>query len=266
MRYSVGAVAKVMGLTPGALHYYEREGLLSGGRMENGYRYYDDGDIWKLLSYEKYHSMGYPIKMVIDQFTGNATRAMIEARVRDRREEALAKSAYYKHLADSIDEHIKAHERIDELLDGYALERARALYFWHADNGWMSRNRRQQEIAAQWVGAMPTAQIAAVLDADAPDGKAVFGYSIIAGRAREIGFELPEDARLLPETSCLHTVVVCDNEFAFHPEIAFREGLAYCRERGFRVHSASVARVLLVETNKSGGPKNAYIDVWIPIA
>ena len=127
----------------------------------------------------------------------------------------------------------------------------------------MSGDAAQQEIAAGWIAAMPSAQLAAVLDA--PGEKAVFGYSIPERRAREIGFEAPEGTRLLPAVSCLHTVVIQGGDFAYRPEDAFEAALSYCQGRGFAFAGPATARVLLVETDKKG-PRNAYIDVYVPIS
>ncbi|GHU99823.1 hypothetical protein FACS189483_09490 [Spirochaetia bacterium] len=64
-------------------------------------------DIFRLLSYTKYRSMGFPMKTVVKQFSGNENdRQLIIQRMEKQREEAWKKAAYYHELADSIDGHL----------------------------------------------------------------------------------------------------------------------------------------------------------------
>lgn len=49
-KYLIGDVANLMGMSRDTLRYYEKRGLLSSQRGENGYRYYTDPDISRLIS------------------------------------------------------------------------------------------------------------------------------------------------------------------------------------------------------------------------
>lgn len=96
MKYSVSDVARVLGMTPSALHYFEREGLISVRKEPNGHRFYSIVDIFRMLSYQKYRSMGFPVKTVVKQFSGEENdRRMIQARILEQKEEALAQARHY---------------------------------------------------------------------------------------------------------------------------------------------------------------------------
>ncbi|MCL2058368.1 MAG: MerR family transcriptional regulator [Oscillospiraceae bacterium] len=45
MKWTIKQAAAVTGFSADTLRYYEKEGMLSPKRHENGYRYYDDNDI-----------------------------------------------------------------------------------------------------------------------------------------------------------------------------------------------------------------------------
>lgn len=49
-RYKIGDVANLMGLSRDTLRHYEKRGILTSQREENGYRYYTDQDISRLIS------------------------------------------------------------------------------------------------------------------------------------------------------------------------------------------------------------------------
>ena len=48
MELSISQISEVTGLSADTLRYYEKEGILSAKRRENGYRYYDEKDITDL--------------------------------------------------------------------------------------------------------------------------------------------------------------------------------------------------------------------------
>ncbi|CAB1262377.1 MerR family transcriptional regulator [Clostridium sp. MT-14] len=70
MKYYVSDVARILGLTPGALHFFESKDIINAKKEDNGYRYYDEEDVFRLLSYFKYHSMGIPLKDIGRHFSG----------------------------------------------------------------------------------------------------------------------------------------------------------------------------------------------------
>ena len=57
MHYGITDIAKMLGITTSAIRYFEKEQLISAGKEKNGHRYYDEEDVFRLLSYMKYRSM-----------------------------------------------------------------------------------------------------------------------------------------------------------------------------------------------------------------
>lgn len=49
-KYKIGDVANLMGLSRDTLRHYEKRGILTSRREENGYRYYTDQDISRLIT------------------------------------------------------------------------------------------------------------------------------------------------------------------------------------------------------------------------
>jgi len=45
MKFTIKQVTRITGLSADTLRYYEKEGVISPKRGENGYRYYDENDI-----------------------------------------------------------------------------------------------------------------------------------------------------------------------------------------------------------------------------
>ena len=53
MHYVIGDVARTLGLTPGALHYFEREGVISPKKGDNTRRTYSAEDVIRLYQKNK---------------------------------------------------------------------------------------------------------------------------------------------------------------------------------------------------------------------
>ncbi len=64
MKYKIGTVAKLLGISPETLRLYERNGILLSERGEGsgGYRYYSRLDITALLRARAYHQYGFSLK------------------------------------------------------------------------------------------------------------------------------------------------------------------------------------------------------------
>ena len=48
-RYLIGDVANLMGMSRDTLRHYEKRGLVTAKKAENGYRYYTEADISRLI-------------------------------------------------------------------------------------------------------------------------------------------------------------------------------------------------------------------------
>ena len=64
-RYTIGEVAKMYGIAPSALRYYDKEGLLPFiERTEGGARLFKEEDLEWLTTIECLKDTGMPIKMI----------------------------------------------------------------------------------------------------------------------------------------------------------------------------------------------------------
>ena len=145
--YTVSDLATALGLSPGALHFFEREGLLDTEKNHSGHRVYNTVEIFRLLSYTKYRSMGFSMKTLVKQLDldSKIERQAIIQRLQKHRDEASQKAKYYSRLTDAIDQHIFSAARIDDLLDSYEFVQSPAIKFCYYDEcGWLSKNRHTQ--------------------------------------------------------------------------------------------------------------------------
>lgn len=235
MNYGITDLAGVLGITTSAIRYFEKERLISVEKEENGHRYYDEIDVFRLLSYMKYRSMEIPMKQIILQFSGmeNDWKKIWE-RVEDAKEHALHRADYYRKLASAIDGHLQSIRLIGSLYGGFELAVSPTMVMVQdEEDGWMSRKRPVQEIIHSWVEKMPVVQLAVIKrDVQEKGGqRKSFGY-IIAKECRELE-KLPTGLKVLELESCLcvHTIVKEREQAVSHPQQFFEGACEYARSR-----------------------------------
>lgn len=67
--YSIGTIAKLLGISSETLRYYESKNVIKPRRgSETGYRYYNAWDLHMLLQAKHYQSYGYTLKEIVKLF------------------------------------------------------------------------------------------------------------------------------------------------------------------------------------------------------
>jgi len=263
MSYSIKDLAEILGCSTSAIRYFEKENLITVEKEKNGYRYYNVVDIFRMLSYTKYRSMGFPMKSIIAQFSGKENnRSVILERVEFYKAEALRKAQKYADLANAIENHLGSIRKIDSLLNQYELAQSPELIVMCDEEcGWISKNRTSQHIVHEWVEAMPDVQLA-VLHRNM--GLSDFGYLIETEKQRKLGLPLGLKVELLPQTSCLHTVVEADKDFAENPQHVFYKAFEYVQSKGLHPGKMAWGKILLVEVEEKP-ILHPYVELWISI-
>ena len=265
--YSVSDVATALGLTPSALHFFERENLLVVKKNSQGHRIYSMADVYRILSYNKYRSIGFSLKTLVKQFDFDSAieRKIIMQRLEKAREEAAQKAAYYRSLTSAIDQHILSAASIDRLLDTYEFVQSPAIKFCYNDDyGWIPKKRHAQLQIQKWIKAMPMVRLGIIAHSLNPL-EASFGFLVTPEQDEQLN--LPQAPRFddLPPLSCLHTIVTTGPEFQENPSIVFEKPFQYAHSRGFTVVGKPWAHIILCEID-GVTPLRPFVELWIPIS
>lgn len=71
--YLIGDVAAMTGVSRDTLRFYEKKGIISVQKKDNGYRYYSDDDIFKLSSIFYHRKMNIGLGEIENLWTGDAS-------------------------------------------------------------------------------------------------------------------------------------------------------------------------------------------------
>ena len=90
--YLIGDVAQMVGLSRDALRFYEKKGIIRADKKENGYRYYSEDDIYRLMYILYHRKMNTSLEEIGGLMSGQNSTSAMRQHVRQRmaeEEEAL---------------------------------------------------------------------------------------------------------------------------------------------------------------------------------
>jgi DNA-binding transcriptional MerR regulator len=107
VRYAVGEVARMSGVTVRTLHHYDEIGLLRpSGRTPAGYRSYDDADLDRLQRVLAYRELGFGLDEIAALLDDGDDPV---AHLKRQRELVLSRVERLHRLLDTIDKTMEAH-------------------------------------------------------------------------------------------------------------------------------------------------------------
>jgi len=262
LRYSIGDVSRVLGMTTSALHFYEKEGIIDTPRVESGRRYYMEADINRLISAKKYRAMGVPVRDIAQQFSKDGMSGeQVLLRMQEKREEAVRMARLYEGLAGDIDHLLELGK--EGICHTAVVDIRRAedmLAFRSSSGGRIPLDKGEQALAQRWLEAMPAVSLS-IIRGEA-DEKAVPSLIISKKRAQDFGLETDGQAVLsVPGGMALHSVIACGEEQYADPDVIFRPLLAFAREHRFTQKGTMWGSMLFVDC--SGGVRKHYFDTYM---
>lgn len=261
LRYSIGDVSRVMGMTTSALHFYEKEGVIDTPKEESGRRYYEEADINRLISAKKYRSMGVPVRDIAQQFSRDGmTGEQVLARMREKREEALKLASEYAGLACDIERLIALGEEALCKPESVDIRPVEDMLAFCGAESWIPREKREQALMQQWLDAMPAVSLGIFKGEQAEHG----AYALMIPAERAEQSSLPMDERLVRRIDggmALHAVVSCGEEQYENPDGIFEPILRFAHEHRFEQKGAIFGNLLFVDC--SGGVRRHFYDTYM---
>lgn len=268
MKYKIGDVARLLGVSTDILRYYERKGVVTPEKDEaNDYRYYTPWHVNFLTDCLWFKNFGFSIEQIADMVRIPSAAELgslfelkeDELRATIRRCELLLRRSA-EHRAELAD--------MEKLL--YKCEIAQSPEMVRFINRIGDRyivNSVTQAAAKQWLEVLPFNhryfEMAGESLLPGREDDYRWGYCLSMDYVRELNFEVRSPMIRLPSRKCIHTVFKnTGGQGGFSPSL-LQYTLEYARERGIAVygpiHGVLLASVL--ENNVLTG----YFEAWIPI-
>ena len=121
--YLIGDVAQMVGLSRDALRFYEKKGIIRADKKENGYRYYSEDDIYRLMYILYHRKMNTSLEEIGGLMSGQNSTTAMRQHVRQRmaeEEEALRRHSQAIMRLKLVEKDIS---RIEECMGRYSIRK-----------------------------------------------------------------------------------------------------------------------------------------------
>lgn len=203
MEYDISDIARLFGLSPSGLRYYESLGLISPQYTESGRRKYTQKNLSELMYVRFLRSLGISTEETRSRFLGTQRNEpyLTSDFLHVKAEEMRQKAVYYQRLSELLD----AYGSLLSLREGEFFIKStdpKDYYFLSFEHVFKRKNQKQ---AAQWVKLMPLcAMCETVTVADQRLDSATLGLLVSRLNAEETALPLIQEAELLSAASSLH--------------------------------------------------------------
>lgn len=267
MKYSVGEVAKIFGLTTEGVRYLEKQGIIHSERDERtGYRVFDRNSVARLKSMRTYQALGFTMEE-IRRMQRSASQEDLLASMCAHSDMISGQIEKLRAIQACLDERIALIRRFTEQPGACELgTRPEMVFLPRIDE---SRFRgRPKALAAltaveqEWTLAMPPVTLSGrFYRADGAEETGYTRFGSIATRAAidTLGLPLCDYAIELPACPCVHAVLAGTG-----PRVDIAPMLAFARARDQRLCGDVYARIIADFVNMDG-KKRVIHEVWVPV-
>lgn len=121
--YLIGDVSRIVGLSRDALRFYEKKGVIRANKKENGYRYFSDEDIYRLMCIVYRRKMNDSLEEIRESVKDNRSvagmRRHLEQRIKEEEEEILRRRQSIARMSLSL----KDMDCIEDCMGKYSLKK-----------------------------------------------------------------------------------------------------------------------------------------------
>lgn len=269
MKYKIGDVARILGISTDLLRYYEKKGVVTPTKdASNDYRYYDAWDINFLMDCLWFKNFGFSIEQIADLVRIPKVED-IHDMLEYKEDELRSTIRRCQLLLRRSEEHRRELDAIPKLLHRCEISESPALvrYINRVGDAYPNPTGTGLEgLARQWLSAMPFNHryFEITGDSDLPGMEEDYrwGFSLSEEYVRELDFPIAPPMVHVPSRRCIHTIFKSQGKGTFSP-VLLDYALEYAKENGLPVFGP--AHGVLLASVLEGEHLCGYFEAWLPI-
>lgn len=266
MKYKIGDVAKILGISPDLLRYYEKKGIVRPAKdPENDYRYYEPWDINFLIDCLWYKGFGFSLEQIARIVTRSNVNDLI-CDMEGAEEEIKASIMRQELLLQRSKEHISAIQRMRNNFDKCELEYSPEVYrYLNRYNFIYDNSKELQALSQRWLEYMPFVhRCFEIKTEDLSNDTDNYSWGLSLGMDYVEKLKVPLEAPVdhLESVYSVRSFFKSSGKTGFSPRQLERV-MEYINENGLSV--AGNARGNLVCSVIDEGKLTGFFEVWIPV-
>ena len=267
MKYRIGVVSALLGLSQEGLRLYERSGILNTKRelSSGNYRSYSHLDITALIRARSYHNYGFSMQEMEKLINTDSIDTVLDefAGMKEKLEEELA---WKEMLMKYMGEMLALIKTIPEDTNRIVVSSRPAMYrFEFIERDKLIIEPEQYKSFQRWVNLTPIS-FASQRDSweDIINGRqnSKNAMAITAEYAEKLGVAVDENVTYYPECTCLYTIEEQSGEESTDKGYLKRL-INYVNANDIRIDGDVISRSFLSMNKKENYTR--YRQVWLPI-
>ena len=266
MRYKIGDVSRILGISPDLIRYYEEKGVVAPQKDPyNNYRYYDTWDINFLIDCLWFKNFGFGIEQVAhivsqdtyDELVGNLSGKGDEIEAAIRFQELLL------HRLRKYAENLRSLRGFIGQCD--IRRSAEFVRYLNRYNTMYDNDAELQTLTRQWLRYMPFSRRYFEVSEDGLHSEGddyAWGFSIGMQYVEEFGIAIKPPVKHVPSQLCIHSAFTSTGKDRFTAR--HLDFLAdYADQNQLKVAGCAFGNLACSVVEK--GEITGFFEVWLPI-
>ena len=266
VRYKIGDVAGILGISSDLIRYYEEKGVVSPTKdPSNNYRYYDTWDINYLVDCLWYKNFGFGIEQIANMVAECSYDGLLE-RLEKKGTDIMEVIRRHELLLQRIKLFCERLERTKSFLGKCDLcNSAEFVRYINRRNFTYDNSSALRELTRKWLKYMPFSRRYFEMPEDAlvdVSGDYEWGFSLGMQYVNEFEVDIKPPVEFMPSRLCVHSAfkIIGRDQFSVQHIDYLVE---YAREHNLEVAGAAFGNLAcsVVEESEPVG----YFEVWLPV-
>jgi DNA-binding transcriptional MerR regulator len=266
VQYKIGEVARILGISPDLIRYYEEKGVVSPAKDPyNNYRHYDTWDINYLIDCLWYKNFGFGIDEVARMFSECTYDELLE-KLGEKSDEILAAIRRQELLLGRIRKYCERLTATKSYIGKCDMRRnAEFVYYINRTNSEYDNRAELQELSRRWLKYMPFSRRYFEIPRSGLYGGGdsySWGFSLGMQYVEEFGIEIKRPIEFMSSRLCIHSAFKSEGKGKFTARhIDFMSD--YASKNGYSVGGDAFGNLAcsVIEDGKVTG----YFEVWLPV-
>ncbi len=266
MRYKIGDVARILGISADLLRYYEKKGVVTPQKDKNNdYRYYDTWDINFLIDCLWYKNFGFGIPQVAYMVT-ECYHGDLVSLLEEKHSELKASLRRQQLLVERLKKHLEDVTRVKDCIGVCDIVQSPDVVCYLNRFNYTYDNRDElHSLSRQWLEYMPFAQRYFEIPQDGLLGEGddyAWGFSLSMQYVEELGVAVKPPVVRSPSRLSIHSAFKSSGKNAFTPRhLDFI--MDFAEKGGYKITGR--AKGNLICSVLEDGESTGYFEVWLPI-